>query len=210
MAIQRRLGSGARQEYTPYALARDFTEDELREEYRRMRRTLQDRARRIERSGEFPDSYTQRSLQRFEAPSKLSKAQLAMSLSDLESMLSRETSTLTGLREERSKIVETFQDRGFSNITKQNINDFTRFMDATRGIALSVLRYQYVRGRAAGADRNKRLELFNTAAAKGISTNALIRDFRFYITHIDEIKELPDREKGRKLGTKSIRRMLRS
>ena len=210
MPISRRLGGGSRSEYTPYNLMEHYSEDQLIEEYRRMRETLRGRIRRIEKSGEFPDSYAKRSLDRFVPPGQLSKGQLAMHLSELESMLNRQTSTLTGLREERSSLVETFQDRGFTNITKENIREFTKFMNATQSVALSVLRYQYVRGRAVGADRNKRLQLFNTAQKKGISVNALIRDFRFYVKNIDEISKLPDRATGRKLGTATIRKMLKA
>lgn len=208
MPIERRLGS--RSEYTPYALTKYHTEDEIRQEYMRMRRTLQDRARRIERSGEFPDSYTHRSLSYFPPQSQLTQGQVAMRLSDLESMLERQTSTLTGLREERASLIETFQDRGYRNINKSNINEFLRFMNATQPIVTSVLRYKYVRGQATGPDRNKRLEMFNTAQSKGITTSSLIRDFRFYANHLDEIRQLPDRPTGRKLGIKSIRRMLKS
>lgn len=211
MPIERRLSrDGGRSDYTPYVLERDFTEEQLREEYRRMRRNLQDRVRRIERSGEFPDSATSRALSRFDAPGSLTKAQLAMQLSDIEQVLSRQTSSLSGLRRERTEMIETFHDRGYKNINKSNINDFTRFMESTRTLTLSILRYRYERGRAAGEDRNKRLELFNTAMAKGISPNALIRDFRFFVQHVDELKQLPDRKSGRKLGTKSIRRILKS
>ena len=209
MPIERRLGDGSRSEYTPYNLMEHYTDDQLRDEYRRLRRTLMDRVRRIVRSGEFPDSYTERSLERFVSPGRLTKSQLAMRLSELESMLDRKTSTLAGLREEQNELISTLHDRGFTNITKENIRDFTKFMNSTLSIATSILRYKYVKGRPTGEDRNKRLELFNTAMAKGISVNALIRDFRFFIAHIDEIKELPDRKTGRKLGTKSIRKMLK-
>lgn len=211
MPIERRLTKDGRTaEYTPYVLERDYSVDELREEYRRMRRNLQDRVRRIERSGEFPDSAASRALSRFDAPGSLTKGQLAMQLADIEHVLNRQGSALSGLRRERAAMIETFHDRGYKNINKSNINDFTRFMESTRTLTLSILRYRYERGRAAGEDRNKRLELFNTAVAKGISPNALIRDFRFFVQHVDELKALPDRKTGRKLGTKSIRRILQS
>lgn len=208
MPIERRLGS--RSEYTPYALTKYHTEDEIRQEYMRMRRTLRDRARRIERSGEFPNSYTQRSLSYYPPQSQLTQGQVAMRLSDLENQLNRQTSTLTGLRQEESALIETFQDRGYKTINKSTIKEFLKFMNATQPIVTSVLKYEYVRGRAVGPDRNKRLDMFNAAQKKGITTASLIRDFRFYATHLDEIEKLPDRPIGRKLGIKSIRRMLKS
>lgn len=209
-SISRRLGDGTRSEYTPYVLARDFTEEQLRAEYRRMRRALQQRVRRVAASGEFPDNSAARTLSRFDAPSTLeTKWQIAMKLSDIESVLSRGATTLTGLRQMREETIETLRDRGYTNINRENIGDFTHFMESTRSLALSIMRYRYDRsGRAVGADRNKRLELFSIAQRKGVTTNSLIRDFRYYVNHMDELQQLPDRESGRKLGIKSIRKML--
>ena len=209
-SISRRLGDGTRSNYTPYILGRDYTEQQLRDEYRRMRRALQQRVRRVAASGEFPENSAARTLSRFPAPSSIeTKGQIALKLSDLESVLSRGATTLTGLREMREETLKTLRDRGYTNINRENIGDFTRFMESTRSLALSILRYSYDRyGRAQGADRNKRLELFNLAQSKGITTASLIRDFRYYTNHMDELQQLPDRPTGRRLGIKSIRKLL--
>ena len=88
--------------------------------------------------------------------------------------------------------------------------EYIDFMDTTRQLAVSILRYGYDKyGRAVGADRKLRLELFNTAQKKGISGSSLIKDFEFYVKHLDEIEKLPDRKKGRKLGIKAIKNRLK-
>ena len=201
---------GGRDAYTPTSLMMNYSEDQVREEYRRIREMLRRNVRTIEKSGEFPDAQIVRAYQsQFPTASSLSGKQVALKLSQLETVMTASTSTLTGLRKSRNDTIETFQDRGYTEINASNFSDFTRFMEATRSLAISILRYSYTKaGLATGEDRNKRLEMFQVAKQKGISINSLIRDFRFYSGHLDELKQLPDRPKGRALGIKSIRKML--
>lgn len=203
---------GDRSDYAPVNLVEEHSDAEIRAEYARMRENLRRNIRRIERSGEFEGTEISRTLSRFDPASKLadlSKEQMAMKLAELESVMSANTSTLTGLRRQRSEAIETLRDRGYTNISKSNYLEFYHFLESTRSIALSIMAYKYDRyGRATGADRNKRLELFDTAIQKGISIKNVEANFRFYMKHLDELKTLPDRDSGRKLGTKSIRKML--
>ena len=201
---------GGRDAYTPTSLMIDYTENQVREEYRRMREQLRRNVRSIEKSEEFPDAQIVRAFKdQFPTASTLSGKEVALKLSQLETVMTASTSTLTGLRKSRNETIETFQDRGYTEINAHNFNDFTRFMEATRSLALGILRYSYSKqGLAVGQDRNKRLDMFQLAKQKGISINSLIKDFKFYSGHLDEIKQLPDRSKGRLLGIKSIRKML--
>ena len=206
--IKRNLGN--HDDYNPVTLSRNYTEEELRAEYKRMRENLRKGVERIKKSGEFPDAQIIKAYDSFAAAGRYDKYQLAMKLSNLESVLSANTSTLTGLKRQRADTIETLHDRGFTNITRANYRDYTRFLDSTRSLALSILRYSYnKRGLVEGADKNKRLQLFNIAQSKGITTNSLIKDFKFYMAHLDEIKSLPDRKSGRKIGIKSVRNMLK-
>jgi len=206
--IRRDLGN--HDDYNPLNLSRNYDISQLRAEYSRMRDNLRRNVGRIEKSGEFPTAQVLKEYENFAPAGKYDHLQLAMKLSELESVLSANTSTLTGLKEQRKEVISTLQDRGFTNINKSNFTDYIKFMDSTRVLALSVMRYSYNRyGQAVGADRNKRLELFNLGQAKGITTNSLIKDFRFYMKHIDEIEKLPDRKKGRKLGIKAIKNRLK-
>lgn len=204
---------GSRSAYSPINLVEEHTDEEIRAEYKRMRENLRRNVRRIVRSGEFDDVEIIKELDRFEPVSDLSDRStddMAFKLAELESIMSSNRSTLTGLRRERREAIETLRDEGYTGINKSNYLDFYKFLESTRSLTTTILQYSYDKyGRAVGADRNKRKELFNTAVKKGISVNSLIRDFRFYVDHADELKELPDRDPGRrKLGSKSIRRML--
>lgn len=206
--IKRNLGE--HEDYSPLKLARDHDRPELVKEYNRMREALRKNVQRIRKSGEFPDASIIKTYQDSLPASALNDNQLALSLSRIEMAMSADLASLTGLRRQQEQTIDTLQERGYTGITKANFKDFTRFMESTRTIALATMRYKYTRrGIAAGEDRNRRLELFNMAQQKNISTNALIRDFRFYVKHQDEIDKLPDREGGRKLGTKKIRELLK-
>lgn len=209
--IKRNLGE--HEDYSPLKLAREHDRQELVKEYNRMREALRKNVQRIRQSGEFPDAAIIKTYQNSLSPSdmkSLKDADVALRLSELETAMSANLASLTGLRFQQETTIATLQERGYTGITKANFKEFTRFMESTRTIALATMRYRYTsRGIATGEDRNRRLELFNMAQQKNISTNALIRDFRFYVKHQDEIDKLPDREGGRKLGTKKIRELLK-
>ena len=215
--IRRDLGT--HEEYTPINLAENNTLDELKREYTRMRKQLISGVRRIEKSGEFGDTQIVKTPQQFPGVSTYTKGntedraklEVAMKLSQLEMILSAKTSTLTGLRKERADIIDTLHGRGYKNINKENFADFTKFMESTRAITLAIMQYRYDRsGRAVGADRNKRLELFNLAQQKGITEKSLMTDFRYYVKHMDELQSLPDYTGGRKSGIKKIRATLKN
>lgn len=206
--INRKLGE--HDDYNPVLLSRNYSYDELKTEYKRMRDNLRKNVERIKKSADFFDAQVVETYNQFEAPLNYDKLQLAMKLSNLENVLSANTATLTGLREQRESVIKTLNDRGYTEINKGNFREFTAFMNATRSLAISILRYSYDNtGNALGEDRNKRLEMFGLAQRKGITNNTLIKDFKFFSDHLDEIKKLPDRNKGRKLGIKSLRKMLK-
>lgn len=206
--IKRRLGS--HEDYNPVTLAKRFSEDAVRREYTRMREALRKNVSRIRKSGEFADAQIIKTYEDSLPASQMSHYEVVNALSHLEQAMSANVASLAGLREQRRMTIETLRDRGYEGINASNYKEFIRYMEATRSIALSVMRYKYNRrGIAVGDDRNRRLELFDMAQRKGISTNALINDFRFYNKHADEIDQLPDRSSGRKLGTKKVRRLIK-
>ena len=197
--------------YSPTSLVSNYSPEAVQHEYARMRKNLMRNIDRIKASGEFPEADVLRSIKQFEPATayKGDPMKMAMKLSQLEKVISSNTSTLSGLKEQRKDVIETLQDRGYKGINKSNYGDFVKYMESTRSIALTILRYRYDKfGRPEGEDRNKRLELFNAAQQKSISMNAIIKDFDYFVNHIDEIKQLPDRRTKRKLGTRAIKHIL--
>lgn len=197
--------------YSPTSLVSNYSPEAVQKEYARMRKNLMRNIDRIKASGEFSDVDVVRSIKQFEPATayKGDPMKMAMKLSQLERVMRAETSTLSGLKEQRKDVIETLQDRGYKGINKGNYGDFVKFMESTRSIALTILRYRYDKfGRPEGEDRSKRLELFNAAQQKSISMNAIIKDFDYFVKHIDEIKQLPDRHTKRKLGTRAIKNIV--
>ena len=208
--IKLKLGSGTLDSYNPVSLGKNYTTDELKAEYTRLRENMRKTVDRIAKSGEFPDAAIVDAYKWFAPASQYDHKGLAMQLSRISGVMSANTATITGLREQRNRVLDTLQSRGYTGITKKNFGAFTNFMESTRALALSILAYRYTRrGKAAGADRNKRLELFETAQRIGITEKSLIKDFKFYVQHLDQLKQLPDHSGGRLLGIKSIRARLK-
>ena len=208
--FKRNLGN--HDHYNPYSLAKTHTEDELRQEYTRLRDNLRRNVSRTKADPDFQDAQIVKTYQRFAKPSELTDTRsLAMALSDLEGVMSSQLSTLSGLKAQRESVLDTLQTRGYTEITKKNFSQFTAFMESTKALAFSILRYKIdKKGRRVGEDRNKRLELFTLAQQKGLTNQAIISDFKFFVQHIDELKQLPDRPDGRKMGARTARKALKN
>ena len=207
--LKRNLGE--HEDYNPVSLMRFHTREEMLSEYNRMKDMFRKRAGAIKRSGEFEGAQIVRIYDEFKGRAPEDDRQLAMKLGRLEGLLSQSTSTLTGMREQRDEAIETFQSRGLQSLNKENWRDFTNFMKSTEAIAFSVLRYRYNTStqQYEGPDTGKRLEMFELAQQKGITTKALETDFTFFVRHMDEIERLPDRPAGRKMGARTLRRLIR-
>ena len=187
--------------------------NQLQQEYDRMRNIAVRNIERIENSDDFSNSEQVRKKYLFEKSGAEydNKTNLILKLSEVDDFLTSDKSTLTGLRNIRKKAVQTLQLRGYKGVTNKNYNDFIKYIQSTDSIATSILKYRYDSrtGTYSGQDKGKRLKLFDIAQKKNISINAITRDFSYFIKHIDEIDKLPNRTKGRVLGTKSIKRMLK-
>lgn len=207
--LKRNLGE--HEDYNPVSLMRFHTREEMLSEYNRMKDMFRKRVGTIKRSGEFEGAQIVRTYDEFKGRAPEDDRQLAMKLGRLEGLLSQSTSTLTGMREQRDEAIETFQSRGLQSLNKENWRDFTNFMKSTEAIAFSVLRYRYNTStqQYEGPDTGKRLEMFELAQQKGITIKALETDFTFFVRHMDEIERLPDRPAGRKMGARTLRRLIR-
>jgi len=207
--LKRNLGE--HEDYNPISLMRFHSREEMLSEYNRMKDVFRKRVDTIKRSGEFDGAQIVSNYDEFKGRAPADDRQLAMKLGRLEGLLTRNVSTLTGLRQQRDEAIDTFQSRGMEGLDKKNWRDFTNFMKSTEAIAFSVLRYRYNTStqQYEGPDAGKRLEMFELAQQKGITTRTLETDFTFFVHHMDEIERLPDRPAGRRMGARTLRRMIR-
>lgn len=183
---------GEPDDYNPITLSR-VPEDDLRDEYRRLRRVAQDRFRRIDRSKDFSgaDVWKHVRADLRTAPSEIPDKNLPQALSSLASFLSAKTGSLTGLRRQRNLALESLRASGIRGINKKNWNDFKRFMDATQ-----VFREVYIPypkksegSRELDAARQIRPRMFKLAEQGNISLDAMIKNFEWFKNHEDEVRK---------------------
>lgn len=189
---QIRFSLGEPEDYHPITLSR-VPEDELRDEYRRLRRVAQDRFRRIDRSKDFSgtDAWKHVRADLRAAPSEIPDKDLPQALSSLASFLSAKTGSLTGLRRQRNLALESLRASGIRGINKANWNDFKRFMDATQ-----VFREVYIPypkksegSKELDAARQIRPRLFTLAEQGNISLDAMIKNFEWFKNHEEEVRK---------------------
>ena len=214
MAIEYRLGDP--EDYNPVTLAR-MPEDELRAEYARLRKTANERLRRIEKSSDFGDSAIVRNNKDWLSTpaSKVSAEDLPLALSRVESLLEAKTGTLTGLRQARAKTLESLKASGIKGINKSNYGAFTSFMKKTQAFREAYIPYPK---RAKGSERRDaarqiRPRMFKLTEQGNISESAVMKEFQFFRDNLDKIEQLarsgalnPDRK--RSYSANEIRKML--
>ena len=151
--------------YHPESLQSGFSEKELRQEYSRLRKVANKRLQRLERS-EFADSQTVRyNKDRFVPLSQIgSKSDLAHVMSDLARFLTAARGSITGLREERRKAIETWQDTGASFVNESNYNDWVEFLEFAKDFIgkpyLETAKEIFQQGEKAGLTGNRLRENF--------------------------------------------------
>ena len=213
--IELRLGTGELDFYNPISL-RSIPEEDLRAEYRRLRKIAMDRFRRIRKSPDFADSAVLKNneyLLRTPA-SKVKESDLRSGLSSLASLTSSHMSTLSGLRRQRDITLENFKEAGYTGITKANWGDFQKFMKATQVFRLAYLPYpkKSASSEAVEAARSVRPELFNLQQSSNISIAAIQKNFEFFKNNLDQIKEAADagllKPKSRPYSANDVRRAL--
>lgn len=189
---QIRFFLGEPEDYNPITLSR-VPEDELRDEYRRLRRVAQDRFRRIDRSNDFSgtDAWKHVRADLRAAPSEIPDKGLPQALSSLASFLSAKTGSLTGLRRQRNLALESLRAHGIRGINKSNWNEFKQFMDKTQ-----VFREVYIPypkksegSKELDAARLIRPRMFNLAQQGNISLGAMIKNFEWFKNHEEEVRK---------------------
>ena len=211
-----RLDLGDAVDYNPITLAK-MPEDELRQEYKRLRRTALGRFRRIEQSEDFGESPVVANNKAWleRAPSELDKGQLAQALSRVEGLLNSPSGSLSGLRESRSKTIASLKERGVRGITSKNFADFQRFMNKTRAFQQAYIPYpkRSKGSEARDAARQVRPRMFMLMQKGNISEAAIMREFQFFRDNLDKLEKLQrsgalNVERKRGYSANELRKML--
>lgn len=170
--LQFKLGTG--ENYTPAALSR-FSDFDIETEYTRLRKAALGRLKTIGKS-EFKDSdvYIQNK-DRYNLTAKQiiqagGKSLLKYRLSSIYGFLSKRTSSVTGLREQAQTTLKTLHEHGYLFVNVDNIEEFGRFMEATR-VAAEAMRY----------DSERVADLYDLAKKDNVPVNVVIRYFELFM-----------------------------
>lgn len=132
--------------YQPDALQNGYTEKELRAEYSRLRSIAQKRLKTLEQS-EFAASQTVRyNRGRYKTLSDIeSTSELSHLLGDLARFLTAQRGTVSGLRLERERAMETWREQyGVDFVKPEEWLDYTDFMNYLKDAG--EIPYKYKRG----------------------------------------------------------------
>lgn len=165
---------GGSENYTPAGLSR-FSESDIEKEYTRLRKAAMGRLKTIGKS-EFSEGNLYKEYKdRFNMTAKQiqregGRSLLRYRLSAVYRFLSKEASSVTGLREIRDRTRLTLHKHGYFFVTKDNIDAFGRFMDGVRAAA-EQNRY----------DSERVAELFEWGSKNSVPVNELIKNFEDFM-----------------------------
>lgn len=152
--------------YTPIG-AKSLTEPELKKEYSRLRSIARKRLERFENT-EWVTSqqYIQNKGKYVPIKDIKSDTELRHLFTELARFITAETGSVSGLNKQRDKMIETFNDRGYDFVNKNNIRKFVDFMEFTRNASLGRI-----------YDSKRVAELFDYAEQKNMKSEDLRKTF---------------------------------
>lgn len=165
---------GAGENYTPAALSR-VTDSDIEAEYTRLRKAALGRLKTIGKS-EFKksDVYIQNK-DRYNLTAKQilregGASLLKYRLASIYRFLSRQTSSVTGLREQAHGVLKTLHEHGYTFVNTDNLQEFGRFMEDTR-VAAEAMRY----------DSERVAELYDASKKDNVPVDVLIKYFELFM-----------------------------
>lgn len=165
---------GAGENYTPAALSR-FTDSEIEIEYTRLRKAAIGRLKTIGKS-EFKESgmYIQNK-DRYNLTAKQilrvgGVSLLKYRLASIYRFLSKQASSVTGLREQAQSSLKELHKHGYVFVNKDNLQEFGRFMEDTR-LAAEAMRY----------DSERVAELYDASKKDNVPVDVLIKYFELFM-----------------------------
>lgn len=105
-------------------------------------------------------------------------AQLGAALGDVRGFLESSQSTVARLRERDRQILETLHEHEYNFVTKENLQDFGRFMEAVR---MSAQARMYPSDQVA--------ELYEASIKRKIDPDELLKDFSYWMENKEELEK---------------------
>ena len=143
--------------YNYYDLAHQTSAAELTAEFKRMKKESERRLSALSRSKNETAQTLYRQYKDILSAKPRSKRATAKAIIATEQFLSLKTSKVTNIYKAQRETIETLQSKGYTFITKNNLKDFGRFMEAMRasgyarkGSSGSVMEFLSERGKIGG------------------------------------------------------------
>lgn len=154
-----------------------WTDAAVRKEYSRLRDIAQKRLERLGRNE--PESFAYRSNRGQYAPARGQTTEaLRQQLPQLAKFIAAKTGSVTGIRSQRRKAVESLQSKGYVFVTKENLGAFGEFMEEFRA----------KRGAARGYGTFEALELWEFAQANDIDVEKVKKQFANWLKERRELE----------------------
>lgn len=170
--------------YYPEALrSGTLTPEEMRSHYSYLRKIANKRLQRFVGS-EFEDAQSYvKNVGKFVPLSDINnERELMFKLYEVNKFIRARSSSVTGLRQIRNETIETFRDRGFTWVNKNNIKQFGEYLE-----------YMRAKYGARQFDSERAAELFGMIQKGGVGLNVedVQNDFKFWARHADELSQMP-------------------
>ena len=154
-----------------------WTDAAVRKEYSRLRDIAQKRLERLGRNE--PESFAYRTNRGQYAPARGQTTEaLRQQLPQLAKFIAARTGSVTGIRAQRRKAVESLQAKGYRFVTKENLGAFGEFMEEFRA----------KRGAARSYGTFEALELWEFAQANDIDVEKVKKQFANWLKERRELE----------------------
>lgn len=162
-------------------LSRTIPDKQIRAEYTRLRDIAQKRIKRLGES-EWRSSETyQRYKGGFPKLSEIpNRTNLSYELAKLSRFVSAKTTTVTGLRHQRTEQLKSLKKHGYDFVNKKNIDKFVQFMEDFRNKELG--------RRKEGSPIV--VELFYQTERLGLDPKVVARDFDYWLSNLETMAQI--------------------
>lgn len=183
-SLEQFLADNPPEAYYPEALiSGTLTPEEMRSHYSYLRKIANKRLQRFVGS-EFEDAQSYiKNVGKFVPLSDINnERELMFKLYEVNKFVRARSSSVTGLRQIRNEAIETLHDKGITWINKNNIKDFSEYME-----------YMRTKYKSKQYDSKRALVLYGMVETEsvGIDVEEVKRNYKFWSKHVNELASLP-------------------
>lgn len=162
-------------------LSRTIPDKQIRAEYTRLRDIAQKRIKRLGESEWISSETYQRYKGGFPKLSQIpNRTNLSYELAKLSRFVSAKTTTVTGLRHQRTEQLKSLKKHGYDFVNKENIDKFGQFMEDFRNKELG--------RRKEGSPIV--VELFYQTERLGLDPKVVARDFDYWLSNLETMAQI--------------------